>query len=118
MRGLYLESVCHHFHANFFHSTAYRFFEMVTEEGALRIMDEEATLPDSQFNQICCELTDIFSGKKMITEQSVSDGNETVVSFLCVLLQAAQKCVVAGSSLCICICASACLFVCVCLCYR
>lgn len=41
----------------------YRFFETVTEEVALRIFDEEATLPDSQFNQICTELVDVFAGR-------------------------------------------------------
>ncbi|VDK48933.1 unnamed protein product [Gongylonema pulchrum] len=59
---------------------SYWFFETVTEERALRVMDEEATLPDSQFNQICSELSDILSGKKMIVEQSVSDENEELSS--------------------------------------
>lgn len=45
----------------------YRFFETVTEEVALRIFDEEATLPDSQFNQICTELIDVLAGRKPTT---------------------------------------------------
>ncbi|VDK61762.1 unnamed protein product [Onchocerca ochengi] len=52
----------------------YQFFETVTEEGALRIIDEEATLPVSRFNQICSELIQVLSGK--MVEHSTADKTE------------------------------------------
>ncbi|KAL3986422.1 hypothetical protein ACH3XW_42690 [Acanthocheilonema viteae] len=57
----------------------YQFFETVTEEGALRIIDEEATLPDSRFNQICSELIQVLYGK-MLDEQSTTDEAEPLSS--------------------------------------
>ncbi|VDN07047.1 unnamed protein product [Thelazia callipaeda] len=58
----------------------YRFFETVTEEGVLRIIDEEATLPVSQFDQICHELAEVLSGKHMFVEHSVTDERESLSS--------------------------------------
>lgn len=54
----------------------YRFFETATEEMTLRIIDEEATLPDSQFNQICNELTDVLAGRvsQPVTFDTDDDG--------------------------------------------
>ncbi|VDD92760.1 unnamed protein product [Enterobius vermicularis] len=45
--------------------TAYtfRFFETATEESALRVIDEEATLPDVQFEKICKKIIDVLQGK-------------------------------------------------------
>lgn len=60
--------------ACFKHFAAYQFFETVTEEGALRIIDEEATLPVSRFNQICSELIQVLSGK--MVEHSTADKTE------------------------------------------
>ncbi|VDK75579.1 unnamed protein product [Litomosoides sigmodontis] len=53
----------------------YQFFEKVTEEGALRIIDEEATLPDSRFSQICSELIQVLSGN-LLVEESVAEKAE------------------------------------------
>lgn len=57
----------------------YQFFDTVTEEGVLRTIDEEATLPDSRFNQICSELKRLLSGK-MLVEQSTADKIEPLSS--------------------------------------
>uniref|UniRef100_A0A915PMB5 GDP-D-glucose phosphorylase 1 n=1 Tax=Setaria digitata TaxID=48799 RepID=A0A915PMB5_9BILA len=57
----------------------YQFFETVTEEGVLRIIDEEATLSDSRFNQICSELIDVLSGKVLV-EHSFADKGEQQLS--------------------------------------
>ncbi|CAG9532476.1 unnamed protein product [Cercopithifilaria johnstoni] len=54
----------------------YQFFETITEERALRIIDEEATLPDSRFNQICSELIQVLSGEKLV-EQSTTEKDES-----------------------------------------
>lgn len=45
--------------------TAYtlRFFETATEESALRVIDEEATLPDVQFDSLCNKIVDVLEGK-------------------------------------------------------
>lgn len=59
----------------FKHFAAYQFFERVTEEGALRVIDEEATLPDSRFSQICSELIQVVSGN-LLVEESVAERAE------------------------------------------
>ncbi|OZC06476.1 hypothetical protein X798_06540 [Onchocerca flexuosa] len=53
----------------------YQFFETVTEEAALRIIGEEATLTNSRFNQICSELIQVLSGK-MLVEHSSAEKTE------------------------------------------
>lgn len=62
--------------ACFKHFAAYQFFETVTEEGVLRVIDEEVTLPDSRFNQICSELIQFLSGK-MPVEQNTAENAES-----------------------------------------
>ncbi|KAM3716205.1 GDP-D-glucose phosphorylase [Dirofilaria immitis] len=57
----------------------YQFFETVTEEGALRIMNEEATLNDSRFNQICSELVQVLSGETLV-EHNTADKAEPLSS--------------------------------------
>ncbi|EJW89046.1 hypothetical protein WUBG_00039 [Wuchereria bancrofti] len=57
----------------------YQFFDTVTEEGVLRTIDEEATLPDSRFNQICSELKQVLSGK-MLVEHSTANKIEPLSS--------------------------------------
>lgn len=51
------------------YSIGYRFFESATEETALRIMDEDATISDSLFNQLYSELDDILCGRKPVSKQ-------------------------------------------------
>lgn len=70
--------------ACFKHFAAYQFFETVTEQGALRIIDEEATLPDSRFNQICSELIQVLSGQ-ILVEHSTVDKAEPV-SFISIIM--------------------------------
>ncbi|EJD74278.1 hypothetical protein LOAG_18387 [Loa loa] len=57
----------------------YQFFETVTEEAALRIIDEHATLSDARFNQICSELIEVLSGK-MLVEHNTVDKTEPLSS--------------------------------------
>uniref|UniRef100_A0A1I7VAC9 GDP-D-glucose phosphorylase 1 n=1 Tax=Loa loa TaxID=7209 RepID=A0A1I7VAC9_LOALO len=63
----------------FKHFAAYQFFETVTEEAALRIIDEHATLSDARFNQICSELIEVLSGK-MLVEHNTVDKTEPLSS--------------------------------------
>uniref|UniRef100_A0A915AR03 GDP-D-glucose phosphorylase 1 n=1 Tax=Parascaris univalens TaxID=6257 RepID=A0A915AR03_PARUN len=58
----------------------YRFFETITEEVALRIIDEEATLPDSLFNQLCTNLEDVLSGKTPPKPKHENSGDSDLTS--------------------------------------
>ncbi|VDK42872.1 unnamed protein product [Anisakis simplex] len=43
---------------------SYRFFDTISEEVVLRIIDEQATLSDVFFNEICAKLSDLLLGIK------------------------------------------------------
>uniref|UniRef100_A0A0M3IM34 GDP-D-glucose phosphorylase 1 n=1 Tax=Ascaris lumbricoides TaxID=6252 RepID=A0A0M3IM34_ASCLU len=58
----------------------YRFFDTITEEVALRIIDEEATLPDSLFNQLCTDLEDVLSGKTPPKPKHENSGDSDLTS--------------------------------------
>ncbi|VDM47597.1 unnamed protein product [Toxocara canis] len=58
----------------------YRFFETISEEIALRIIDEEATLPDSLFNQLCSQLKDVLSGKTPQKPNNYDSGDSDLTS--------------------------------------
>uniref|UniRef100_A0A0N5AJ90 GDP-D-glucose phosphorylase 1 n=1 Tax=Syphacia muris TaxID=451379 RepID=A0A0N5AJ90_9BILA len=62
--------------------TAYtfRFFESATEESALRIIDEEATLPDVQFEGICAKVIDVLQGRGF-RRMSIQQDTDEDVSF-------------------------------------
>uniref|UniRef100_A0A914PGE4 Uncharacterized protein n=1 Tax=Panagrolaimus davidi TaxID=227884 RepID=A0A914PGE4_9BILA len=52
--------------------STWRFFESVTEQSALRVIEEEAVLDESLFSKLVLELADKFSGRKEWSE-SVPD---------------------------------------------
>lgn len=56
-----------------FHFSAIRFFESATEQAAVRIIEEEAQLPQETFDRLCYGLSDVLHGRTIGSTCPFSD---------------------------------------------
>ncbi|PAV63359.1 hypothetical protein WR25_24553 [Diploscapter pachys] len=50
-------------------SYTYRFFESAAEQAVVRIIEEEALLPTNVFQNLCCDLSDLYSNRPLGTSR-------------------------------------------------